>query len=112
VCNASARVPAIGPRPAAISSSEAQTSSGIARNAFSSIRVGTRQRAECVRAAGNASSRPHSAASRVPSADMARVSPVALATLRTNAAEVSGGKNSARKRAIAAADSRDHSSRQ
>ncbi len=43
---------------------------------------------------------------------MARVSPVALATLRTNGAEVSGGKNSATKRAMAAADSRDHSSRQ
>jgi len=102
----------MGPRPAAISINEAHTSSGTARSAFSSIRVGTRQSARaCVRAAGSASSSPNSAASSVPRADIASVSAVACATLRTNGGEVSGGKNSPANRAIAASESRDHRSR-
>ena len=79
VCAASASVPANGPRPAAISRSEAHTSSGIERRTLSSMRAAARGAAPKRPAAGSASSRPHAAASSVPSADIASVSKVATA---------------------------------
>ena len=110
VCRASASVPAKGPRPAAISSSAAHTSSGTERSAFSSRRVGARPRAaspSCRRLAGSASASPPTAASSVPSADIASVSQVPTSTLCRKGPERSGGKNSARKRPMLRAASSD-----
>ncbi|MCY1370722.1 hypothetical protein D9M69_578270 [compost metagenome] len=110
VCSASASVPAKGPSPAEISSSAAQTSSGMLRSALSSRRVGVRPCAaspSCSRLAGSASASPASAASSVPSADMASVSQVPSATFFRKSGEVSGGTNSARKRPMLCAASSD-----
>jgi len=91
----------MGPSPAEINKSAAQTSSGIARKALSSQRVGLRsQAASCfdMRLAGTAKAKPMTAAMMVPSADMASVSQAAETTLLTNLGDTSGGKNSAMKR--------------
>ncbi len=63
----------------------AQTSSGTERSTLSTRLQGARQR-------GNASSRPSTAASRVPTTEMASVSHTPTATLRSHSALVSGGK--------------------
>ena len=110
VCSASARVPAMGPRPAEIKSKAAHTNSGMARRALSNQRVGLRSKAESwadMRLAGTASAKPSTAAMTVPSADMAKVSQAAQATLSTNTADRSGGKNSATKRPMLRAASID-----
>ncbi len=78
------------------------------RSAFSSRRVGARPQAVWPsnrRLAGRASARPATAASRVPSADMASVSQAATVTLCRKAGEVSGGKNSPTKRPMLCAAS-------
>ena len=100
----------MGPRPAEINNNAAHTSSGIARKALSSHRVGLRsQAASCLdmRLAGTAKAKPKTAAMMVPSADMASVSQAAETTLLTNLGDISGGKNSARKRYMLRPASRD-----
>ena len=76
VCSASARVPANGPRPAAISKIEAHTSSGTERSTLSTARVALRAKGPKRPLAGRASSAPTSAAITVPMAT-GRVSNVA-----------------------------------
>jgi hypothetical protein len=100
----------MGPRPAEINNSAAQTSSGIARKALSSQRVGLRSQAgSCfdMRLAGTAKAKPKTAAMMVPSADMASVSQAAETTLLTNLGDISGGKNSAIKRYMLRPASKD-----
>jgi len=92
-----------------MSSKPAHTSSGTARSAFSTRRVGARPwagSASCMRLAGSASSSPPAAASNVPKADMASVSQVPWATLARKAGLVSGGKNSPTKRPMLRSASR------
>ncbi|CAH0650332.1 hypothetical protein PSNVIR_04623 [Pseudomonas sp. Nvir] len=74
VCSARARVPALGPSPAASTVSAAHTSSGMARRALSSNRAAPCNGQPKRPAAGSASSIPIIIANRVPSPDMARVS--------------------------------------
>ncbi len=100
VCSASASVPENGPSPAAISSSAAHTSSGIERSTFSAVRVAPRSTGVAIERwpswlralAPRASARPASAASSVPSRDMASVSSVPSNVRRRKPAEDSGGK--------------------
>ena len=110
VCSPKANVPAKGPKPTAISSSAAHTSSGVLRKALSSSRVAARQCAgSCAWAllAGSASARPSSTANKVPNADMARVSSEAISTLLMKTVPISGCKSSPKKRPILAAASHD-----
>jgi hypothetical protein len=82
----------------------------MARRAFSNQRVGLRSQAgswEDMRLAGTANAKPSTAAMTVPSADMAKVSQAAQATLLTNTGDKSGGKNSATKRPMLRAASMD-----
>ena len=80
----------------------AHTNSGTERRVLSTSVQGSR-------ILGSASSRPATAASSVPTTDMANVSQVPKATLRSQGAERSSGKKLATKSAMARADSPDHS---
>ena len=93
VCSAKASVPASGPKPALISSSAAQSSSGMLRSIFNTERVMPRHRAGsswCVLLAGTARAKPKMTASSVPSALMASVSSAAQPSLAKNLLLVSG----------------------
>ncbi|MNY29200.1 hypothetical protein D3C86_1632290 [compost metagenome] len=85
-------MPAFGPRPAASTTRAAHTSSGIARRAFRSKREPLRASQPRRPAAGKARSRPNRAASRVPMADMARVSSAPWPMARKCGSEKSGLK--------------------